>query len=262
MALPASTRLGFIGTGTITEAIVTGILSGGENLPDIIVSPRSAATAGRLAARSPKVRIAGDNRQVVDEADMVFLAIRPDVAEEVVRALHFRPGQLVVSLVATVDQESLRQWIDAPVEIVRAVPLPFVATRSGVTVVFPPAPAVEAFFAALGTAVPCRSVEEFALLTTASTLMGSYFGIMDHVVGWLGEKGMPTEQARAYLAPLFSSLSAVAVNAPSRSLEDLRHEYSTKGGLNEQMFARFHAHGGTDALTTALESVLDRVRKR
>ncbi|CAN7261891.1 pyrroline-5-carboxylate reductase [Rhizobium sp. LjRoot30] len=261
-AFPVSTRLGFIGTGTITEAIVSGMLSGGGDLPDITVSPRSAATAGRLAARSPKVRIAGGNQQVVDAADMVFLAIRPDVAEEVVRALHFRPGQLVVSLVATVDHETLRSWIDVPVEIVRAVPLPFVATRSGVTTILPPAPAVEAFFGGLGIAVPCRSVEEFELLATASALMGSYFGIMDHVVGWLRQKGLPAENARAYLAPLFASLSTTALNAPALSLEDLRHEYSTKGGLNEQMFARFREHGGTDALTAALDSVLDRVRKR
>lgn len=261
-AFPASTRLGFIGTGTITEAIVSGLLLGGGDLPDIIVSPRSAATAGRLAARSPKVRVASGNQQVIDQADMIFLAIRPEVAEEVVRALHFRPGQLVVSLVATADHETLGQWVDAPVEIMRAVPLPFVATRTGVTVVLPPAPAVEAFFGALGTAVPCRSIEEFELLATTSALMGSYFGIMDHVVGWLREKGLPSENARAYLAPLFASLSATALNAPSLPLEDLRREYSTKGGLNEQMFARFREHGGTDALTEALESVLDRVRKR
>lgn len=255
-------RLGFIGTGTITEAIVTGVLAGGDPAPDITISPRSAATASRLAALSDKVTVARDNQHVVDAADMVFLAIRPDVAEEVVRALRFRSGQQVVSLVAAVDHTTLRDWIGVPVELVRAVPLPFVASRSGVTVIFPSNAPVEALFADLGTAVPCRSIEEYDLLATASALMGSYFGIMDHVVGWLQAKGLPPESARAYLAPLFSSLSTVAQTTPSRSLEDLRHEFSTKGGLNEQMFAKFRENGGTSALTTALESVLDRVRKR
>lgn len=254
-------RLGFVGTGTITEAIVTGLLSADTAPPTITVSPRSAATAARLAARSPAVRVAADNQGVVDAADLVFLAIRPDVAEEVVRALRFRPGQRVVSLVAATDHATLAGWIDAPVPIVRAVPLPFVAERRGVTAIFPADAEVEALFADLGTAVACATLMDYDLLATASAVMGSYFGVMDHVVGWLKDKGLPETSARAYLAPLFVSLSGVAAAESGRSLEALRHEYSTKGGLNEQMFSRFCAEGGTAALTTALESVLERVRR-
>lgn len=260
MTAAARTRLGFIGTGTITEAIVTGILAGEGPLPDIVVSPRSAATAARLAALSPKVIVAADNQHVVDASDKVFLAIRPNVAEAVVRALRFRPDQQVVSLVATVDHATLCDWIGLPVDIVRAVPLPFVATRSGVTAIFPPDPAVEALFSDLGTAVACKTIEEYDLLAAASALMGSYFGILDHAVGWLEEKGLPQESARAYLASLFSSLATVAASSPATPLEDLRHEFSTKGGLNEQMFAVFRDGGGLKALTQALDSVLNRVR--
>ena len=255
------TRLGFVGTGTITEAIVTGLASGEGAGWEIAVSPRSAETAARLAARFPAVTVAAGNQAVVDAADMVFLAIRPDVAEEVVRALSFRTGQCVVSLIAAVDHATLAGWIGAPVRIVRAVPLPFVARRSGVTAVFPADAEVEALFARLGAAVPCASIEEYDLLATASALMGSYFGVMDHVVGWLKDKGLPETSARAYLAPLFSSLSEVATLETGQTLEALRHEYSTKGGLNEQMFARFRDHGGTDALTAALDSVLERVSR-
>ena len=255
-------RLGFIGTGTITEAIVTGILAGGGGTPDIIVSPRSAATAARLAALSPQVEVAHDNQHVIDAADMLFLAIRPDVAGEVVRGLRFRPHQQVVSLVATIDHATLASWTGVPVGIVRAVPLPFVATRSGVTAIFPPDSSVEALFADLGTAVACTTIEEYDLLAAASALMGPYFGIMDHIVGWLQAKGLPEDSARAYLARHFSSLSAIALHNPSTPLEELRHEYSTKGGLNEQMFAEFRDGGGLSALTRALDSVLSRIRAR
>ena len=260
MTATAEARLGFIGTGTITECIVTGILAGSGPVPDIVVSPRSIVTAQRLAALSPQVAVARDNQHVVDASGTVFLAIRPNVAEDVVRGLRFRSGQRVVSLVATIDHATLRSWIDASVEIVRAVPLPFVATRSGVTAIFPPDPAVEALFSDLGTAVACETIEEYDLLAAASALMGSYFGIMDHIVGWLQEKGLPKESARAYLDQHFSSLAAVAMRNPSTPLEDLRHEYSTKGGLNEQMFAEFHDGGGLAALTRALDIVLNRIR--
>ena len=259
---PPKPRLGFIGTGTITEAIVTGLVSGEETAPEIIVSPRSAKTAARLAALSSQVTVADDNQHVVDGADMLFLAVRPDVAEAVVRALRFRPGQQVVSLIATVDHATLRALIGVPVNLVRAVPLPFVATRSGVTTIFPPDPAVEAFFSPLGTAVACKTIEEFDVLAAASALMGSYFGIMDHLVGWMRSKGLPQESARTYLAQHFLSLATVAFRNPSTPLEDLRHEYSTKGGLNEQMFAEYHNAGGNEALTHALDVVLARIQTK
>lgn len=263
MTSTAENRLGFIGTGTITEAIVKGIVAGeGPIIPEIVLSPRSAQTAARLAALSRTICVARDNQHVVDASDTVVLAIRPNVAEDVVRALKFRQGQRVVSLVATVDHATLRGWIDVPVDIVRAVPLPFVATRSGVTAIFPPDAAVEALFSDLGTAVACHTIEEYDLLAVASALMGCYFGIMDHVVGWMEEKGLPRDSARAYLAQHFASLSAVAVNHPAISLEDLRHEYSTKGGLNEQMFVTYRDGEGLRALTQALDSVLNRVRGR
>jgi len=262
VVLSEKLRLGFIGTGTITGAIVTGILLRGEFAPEIVVSPRSAKTAAHLAGLSSRVTVAADNQAVVDAADMLFLAVRPNVAEEVVRALRFRPGQPIVSLVATVDHATLQSWIATPVSIVRAVPLPFVATRSGVTTVFPPDPVVEALFSMLGTAVACRTIEEFDVLAAASALMGSYFGIMDHVVGWMQAKGLSSESARTYLAQHFLSLSTVSMDHPSMSLEDLRREYSTKGGLNEQMFAEFCKGGGLDALSDALDAVLTRIQTR
>ncbi|UPA26960.1 pyrroline-5-carboxylate reductase [Shinella oryzae] len=261
MAFPKP-RLGFIGTGTITEAIVTGLVSGEEPAPEIIVSPRSAKTAAHLATLSSQVNVAADNQHVLDAADMLFLAVRPDVAEEVVRALRFRPSQQVVSLIATIDHATLREMIGVPVNLVRAVPLPFVASRSGVTTIFPPDPDVEAFFSSLGTAVACKTIEEFDVLAAASALMGSYFGIMDHVVGWMQSNGLPQESARKYLAQHFLSLSTVAFRDPLTPLVDLRHEYSTKGGLNEQMFAQFRDSGGLAALSRALDVVLTRIQAR
>lgn len=260
MSSSAKLQLGFIGTGTITEAIVTGLVSGDGPMPEIFVSPRSAKTAARLADMSPQVTVAPDNQGVVDAADMVFLAVRPNVAQDVVRALRFRPNQQVVSLIATIDHASLQSWIATPVRIVRAVPLPFVATQSGVTTVFPPDREVEALFSKLGKAVACSTIEEFDVLAATSALMGSYFGMMDHVVHWMQTKGLPAENARTYLSQHFLSLSTVAESHSSTPLEDLRREYSTKGGLNQQMFAEFRKGGGLDALSDALEAVLARIQ--
>ncbi|WP_331376302.1 pyrroline-5-carboxylate reductase [Sinorhizobium chiapasense] len=253
-------RIGFVGTGAITEAMVTGIVGAGLGVTEIHVSPRNREIAARLASRFPSVRIAKDNQKVVDAADILFLAIRPQIAEEVIGGLTFRKDQTVVSVVAATDRSKLLSWIKENVNLTQAIPLPFVAEREGVTAIYPPHAEIAAIFAALGSAVECETKEEYDLLAVASALMGTYFGILDRATSWMAQKGMASEKARAYLAPLFARLAQTAVRTGQTPLDILRREFSTPGGLNEQMFEDFHRSGGSQALIGALERVLERVR--
>jgi pyrroline-5-carboxylate reductase len=253
-------RLGFLGTGVITEAIIHGVRASDLSVASIHVSPRNAEVAQRLA-RVAGVVVGADNQAVVDAADMIILAVRPQDGGAVIAPLDFRPGQQVVSLLAATDIDTIAAWIGMPLEITRAIPLPFIAQRQSVTAIYPPNAAVAAFFDALGTAVQARSKRDFDLMATASAMMATYYGILDTTAHWLEEKGMDQTQARAYLAPLFVSLSEFAAHAPDRSFDDIRGDFSTKGGLNEQVNEDFKRLGGSDALVAALDRVFLRIEQ-
>jgi pyrroline-5-carboxylate reductase len=92
--------------------------------------------------------------------------------------------------------------------------------------------------------------------------MGTYFGLLETSARWLEAKGMPYDQASAYLKRLFAGLSEATGASPAQSFEAMRRDFSTKGGLNEQVFTEFDASGGTKALTQALESVLERIQQK
>ena len=246
-------RLGFLGTGTIAAAMVEGL--GGS----AVVSPRGAAVAADLARRFPDVTVATDNQAVVDQSDLVVLSVRPQIVEEVLRGLRFRKGQKLVSLVAATQIDTIRSWIGLDIPVIRAIPLPFVASRRGVTPIFPPDAEVAALFHRLGQAIECRTQPEFDLLAVGSALMGSYFGILEMAQDWLVTQGLPEPAVRDYLAGLFANLGCVA-ELGGKDFADLRVEYSTKGGLNEQVFRVFREEGGDVALRTALDQVLARVR--
>ncbi len=255
----ATGPIGFIGTGTITEAMVQGLLAPTPVVQTVLVSPRNAGIATKLAASFPSVRVAA-NQEIVDTCQTLVLAVRPQIAEEVIRPLNFRDGQRVISVIAAIDRERLLSWIGADVTLTQAVPLPFVARRAGVTATFPPDPLTAALFTSMGTAVECETRHEYDLLAAASAVMASYFGIMHRTTEWLAAQGLPEEKGRAYIAPLFAELSRTALSsAPSTSFIDLSHEYATKGGLNEQVFNDFESNGGTAALHKALDRVLARI---
>ncbi|WP_411036997.1 pyrroline-5-carboxylate reductase [Shinella sp. BYT-45] len=258
MSLPR--KIGFIGTGAITDAMVRGLLAEPVAVPQVMVSLRNAETSARLAGDFPPVLVSGDNQAIVDGCDTVVLAIRPQIAEEVVRPLRFRDGQKVVSVVAATGRDALLDWIGADVRLTQAIPLPFVAGRKGVTAVFPPDPDTAALFNVLGNAVECETKAEYDLLAAASALMATYFGIMHRTTEWLAGKGLPEEKGRAYLAPLFAGLSETALSAwRDTDFIEFSREFATKGGLNEQVFKDFEENGGSRALTDALDRVLERI---
>ncbi|KSV76015.1 hypothetical protein N185_16335 [Sinorhizobium sp. GW3] len=72
------------------------------------------------------------------------------------------------------------------------------------------------------------------LPAAASSLMGTYFGMLDHVSEWLSEVALPQEEARVCRPAVFQPRA----DCPGRrtSLSGLRHEFSTRGGLNEHVF--------------------------
>jgi pyrroline-5-carboxylate reductase len=253
-------RIGFVGTGEITQAIVTGISKTDLADTPIHLSPRNQAIAERLAGEHANVTVAADNQAVIDNADLVFLAIRPQVAEEVVRALKFRADHHVISLVAATPLDRLTTWINAPVRLTQAIPLPFVATLNGATAIHPPDEVAASLFGKLGKAIEVSNKTEYDLLGAASALMGTYFGILEAGTKWLENKGLAYESGRAYLVQMFGALTETAAQAPGKPFEDIRVEFSTKGGLNEQVYTNFAADGGIKALSDALDGVFNRIR--
>jgi pyrroline-5-carboxylate reductase len=250
--------LGFIGTGTISAAILRGLKTSPLAGWPALLSPRNTELASALAASLPGVTVASDNQAVIDGATMVILAVRPQVAEAVLRPLRIRVDQTVISLIAGLPIDTIKSWTGAD-RVCRAVPLPFVQQRSDVTPVFPPDPEVLALFNALGRALPVEDLATFEIYSASSALMGTYFGILETAEDWAVAQGLAPADARAYFSGLFSNLGEVLRNSQS-PLHDLRIAHSTQGGLNEQVFARFSQAGGGAALGDALSSVLARVR--
>src|SRR5690606_37859742 len=130
-----SRKIGFIGTGTITDAIVRGLLLEPIAGTHIVVSRRGTKISTKLATDFPQVGISDNNQAILESCDTIVLAIRPQIAEEVIRPLRFHRKHKVISLIAGTDRSTLLEWIGTEVCLTQAIPLPFVARRNGVTAI-------------------------------------------------------------------------------------------------------------------------------
>lgn len=253
-----SARYGFVGTGSITRAMVEGLSNVGA-APEIVVSPRSAAVSAALAARHGNVRVAPDNQAVVDAAACVVVATRPDDARAVLDDLIFGSDQVVVSVVAGLPVAELRALVAPAVEVVRAIPLPSVAARQGLVPVFPPQLDALELFRQLGAVVALDDEAAFDSFSAASAFAATQLDLLATVESWLVGRGVPAPDARAYVRELIGGLSDALGDEPERELALLATDHATPGGLNEQIRTYVRAHGVHELISTALDDVARRV---
>ena len=252
-------KLGFIGTGHITTAIVTGLLTAPRPPRRVIVSPRNAAHAAALAARFPRVAVADGNQQVVDACDRLFLAVRPQVAREVLRSLRFRPEQRVVSLIAAISVAEIGHLVAPATAILRAVPLPSVARHLGPIAMYPPDPGIAEIFARIGTAVEVAEERQFDALWAVTALIAPYYALLGRTSTWAAAAGLDAGLANRYLGALFHALAVDAVATGERGFAALTEAAQTPGGLNEQALRQLSEAGWYDALAEALDGILARI---
>lgn len=255
-------RLGFIGTGEITAALVAGLCSSGLELEQITLSPRNREKSLELAQRFPEVSVASSNQDVLDASDWVVLAVLPDRGREVLAPLSFRRDHKVLSLLAGTDVDQVAQWVaPAAQRPVRIIPMPCVARRAGPIVIYPPLEEVSQFLSSLGEVIPARTEEELNLFAALSALMAPYFGLLHHVVTWADQEGLDSQRATQYMTSLFSALSLLARDDERGDLEALMSGSMTAGGLNELATKVIAGQEGFDPWKEALSAVWERLSK-
>lgn len=251
------TAIGFLGTGHITAAMVEGLSAHGET-PPIIVSPRNADTARRLAARFPNVEIAHANQDMLDRAGTVVVALCQEHAAEALRVLRFRADHLVVTVIGTMARESVAGLVSPAARVVRAGPTPSAARRAGPVPYFPADADAASLLAHLGTPIEVADEREFHLLWCLVSLIATHYALLEDAASWAAEQGVDGSRARAFLAAQGAALGQAGATGEFAAL---RQAAATKGGLNQQALDVFRAHGGGEALRRALESVWARLSR-
>lgn len=243
-------RLGFIGTGEITTAMVRGLAGQGHA---ILVSPRNAATAARLANEVAEVTVA-PNDQVVGGSDVVFLCLLAGVAEQVLPGLPFRKDQSIISVMVDAPLARLRRLCAPATDIAITIPLPPIASGGCPLPVFPPSAALRALFGDRNLVIPLNDEAALAAHMGASALCATQLDQIMTAADWLsGYTGNP-DAAEAYVVAM------IRAYLPERprggELPEALRMLSTEGGFNATLRAAM-APSRED-----LRKALDGFRKR
>jgi pyrroline-5-carboxylate reductase len=264
-----SARIAFIGAGNMASALIEGLLAAGT------------CSAGQLAASDVRdealdalrkkhgIRASRDNAAVARDADVVVLAVKPQVLPEALLALApvLDTHKLVLSIAAGVPLSAIEAHLPSGSRTVRAMPNTPALVQAGATAIAPGANATaadmdvaEAIFRSVGMV---ERVPE-AQLDAVTALSGSGPAYVFALCEALAEAG-----ARAGLAPsTAAALAAQTVYGAGKLLHQsgeaaaaLRVKVSSPGGTTVAGLEGLAQHDFAGALADAVQRATRRARE-
>lgn len=131
-------KIGFIGCGNMAAAMIRGILRAGIAVKEDLAA--SAKTSKTRAFIQEKLGIScKTNEEIAAQSDIVILAVKPQICEEVIAAIRgsVRRACVIVSIAPGKSLAWLEQQFGCPLKIVRAMPNTPAIVGEGMTGVTP-----------------------------------------------------------------------------------------------------------------------------
>ncbi len=115
--------IGFIGGGNMAEAIIKGLLAGAVK-PDNIMVAEPMANRRDFLVSEYSVRVSDDNLAVARQANILILAIKPQMASSVLTDLEqaVSTDVLIISIMAGISTAFIEEALMKSVRVVRAMP--------------------------------------------------------------------------------------------------------------------------------------------
>jgi pyrroline-5-carboxylate reductase len=224
----------------------------------IYLSPRNEANSRHLAGKYEQAERLESNQQVIDQSDIIFIAVRPAVAAEVLQPLVFRETQIVVSLIPLVKKAALIKAVAPATRIVRAVPTPAVMQHTGPIILFDSNDIVTQLFRHLGQPVEVNDEQQLHALWTLTGLITPFYDLLQELSNWTVDKGVDASTANQYIAGMFQALSLAALNSNPINFKDLARHAETPNGMNEQAGKEIREKGAHLAYRIASDNLLRR----
>jgi pyrroline-5-carboxylate reductase len=259
-------QIAFIGAGNMAAALIGGLIADGTPADRITASDPSAERLTALAGSG--IRTSQDNNAAASKADVLVLAVKPQLLREVCAGLADTvraKKPLVISIAAGVRTDELADWLGGEVPLVRTMPNTPAMIQCGATVLFAgpgvsPAQRDEAEHVMRAVGLT-RWVEDEGLLDAVTALSGSgpayYFLFMEAMEAAAMKLGLPADTA--HLLTLQTALGAARMAMESSDdPATLRQKVTSPGGTTEQAIRTFEERGLRELVEKALTAARDR----
>lgn len=119
-----SKKIGFIGCGNMGKSMLLGLLND-ETIrkEDILISTRTEKSGIKITNETD-IKYTIDNTYVAKFADILFLAVKPNMYEAVINEIKnfIKEDVIIVTIAAGINISDVEKWFDKDVKIIKTMP--------------------------------------------------------------------------------------------------------------------------------------------
>lgn len=266
----ATGQIGFLGAGSIVEAMLAGILKKGLTAKDrIFVTNRNNAERLEQLTDAYGVNATTDKLAVARASDILILAIKPKDAKEALLELRgaVSSNQLIISVIAGVPTSLIGEWLGVDCPIIRTMPNTSSAVGLSATglsanaFVRPEQLALATrLFEAIGTVYEVAE-EELDIITGLSGSGPAYiYYLVEAMMGAGATAGLDREMARQLT--LQTVIGAAHMLLETRAEPALlRKQVTSPGGTTQAGLEVLESYRFQEAVTSAILRATERARE-
>ena len=265
-----TTRLAFIGAGNMARSLIGGLIADGWDATCISVSDPDTAQLAALSSRF-QVNTDTNNHTVAENADVVVLAVKPQIIRDVgldLSDLIQNRQPLLISIAAGIRATDLQRWLGGSCALVRCMPNTPALVQSGATALWrnehvsdEQKDLAESILRAVGLALWVDSEDLMDSVTALSGSGPAYFLLVMEALQEAGQAmGLPEETAKLLSLQTAFGAAKMALES-SEDAAVLRQRVTSPGGTTEKALAVLE-NGGLRALfSDALNAARERSRE-
>jgi pyrroline-5-carboxylate reductase len=259
--------IAFIGAGNMASSIIGGLVATGFDPGSIIASDPFPESLSKLQKIAPVI-ITNDNHQAIAKADVVVLAVKPQLMKTILEEVSTSAQQqqpLIISIAAGIESSSLDKWLGGNMPIVRCMPNTPALVQTGATALFANAKVTsdqktlaDSILRSVGIALWVEEENALDAVTAVSGSGPAYFFLVMEAMQAAGEQlGLSADEAKQLTLQTALGAAQMAISSDVDTAE-LRRRVTSPGGTTAEAIKVFEAEGLPETFSRALTACRDR----
>ena len=260
-------NIAFIGAGNMARSLMGGLLKQGYPAENLACSDPVEASLEAVAALGA-VTTSTSNADVIEHADIVILAVKPQVMKDVLTPLQnilIAKKPLLVSIAAGIACDSLQEWAGEDVPIVRCMPNTPALLQVGATGLYATNKVsaeqqkmAEVILSAVGIVVWVAEEAELDAVTAVSGSGPAYFFLLMEAMQAAGQQLGLSAEASAQLTQQTALGAARMALESDVDVAELRKRVTSPNGTTQAAIESFQANDLSRIVDQALQAASDR----
>jgi pyrroline-5-carboxylate reductase len=264
-------KIAFIGAGNMTRSIISGLVN--NDYPAHLITA-SNPSIDKLSALQADfiINVTQENNEAVDTADVIVLAVKPQLMQQVCAKLALEQnlsGKLFVSIAAGITTSRLQQMLGGAFPIIRTMPNTPSSLGKGMTGLFADIniDKIDKQYAAdlMSQVGKIAWVEKESMIDGVIAAAGSspaYFYLFLEAMQTEAERqGFDHATARLMVQQAMLGAAEMVCHNPHLELSELRTQVTSKAGTTAKAIESFQQQGLEQVVSIAMQAAVKRAKE-